>query len=313
MRRQLCAVLTGWVLLLGHEPGAFAQGADATDVLKNKKALNAYREGSALSIEGDFAGAMRLYKKAYKLEPNFRIQCSIALCYEQLKQPVEAAARYKRCLGEGGDKASFAKEIKASLEKAHKRIGLIEVTSPGEGGTVYVDGKPRGQAPQQVAVNPGSYAIEVRRPRATAATTTIKIEAGEIKEVSLVPTAEVMPTVVETPKPEPSPAPKPSRRRVPSYWFWASAGLSVALAVVAVALGGTAWSLREDYFSNPSPDSYQAVKDRQLVTNVFAFSAGAVAAGTAVLFFFTDFAGRSRAKEAETETSMYGLGLRGTF
>jgi tetratricopeptide (TPR) repeat protein len=310
MTRQLYAVLTGLVLLLASEPRALAQ--DATDLLKNKKARNAYREGSALSIEADFTGAIKSYEKAYSLEAHFLIQCSIALCYQELKKLVEAAERYKRCLSEGGDKTSFAKNIQMSLDKVQKRIAHVEVTSPGEGGTVYIDGKRRGRAPQQLAVNPGTCVIEVRRQGATAATTTIEVEPGQLKTVSLVPTPEVV--LTQTPKPEPHPAPpRPSRRRVPSYWFWASAGLSVALATIAIALGGTAWSLREDYFSNPSPDSYQAVKDRQLVTNVFAFTAGAVAAGTTVLFFFTDFGGRSKAKEAEAETSVYGLGLQGTF
>jgi hypothetical protein len=300
MTRQLCAVAIAGSILLGWEPSSLADDT--------KKARAAYKKGSALFVEGKFVAAIEVFEEAYRLSPNFRVQCSIALCYQGLGNAVEAAQRYRRCLREGGEKSKFGNELKASLAKMEKLVVHVEVNSPGEGGTVYLDGERQGRAPRQLAVNPGSHVIEVRRRQARAARATIKVAGGETKVLELVPVpeAQVQVPVPETPRP-------PSRRRVPSYWFWAGAGLSVALATVAIVLGVQTWNLREDYMSNPSPDSYNTFLDRRLLTNIFAFTAGAVAAGSTVLFFFTDFSGRSKERPASKQGSMLGVGLQGTF
>ena len=303
MTRQLCAVAIAGSILLVCEPASLAD--------ETKQAREAYKKGSALFVEGKFVAAIEVFEEAYRLSPNFRVQCSIALCYQSLGNAVEAAQRYRRCLREGGEKSKFGSELKASLAKMEKLIVHVEVNSPGEGGAVYLDGERQGRAPQKLAVNPGSHVIEVRRRHARAARATIKVAGGETKVLELVPVPEAQ---VEVPVPASQPAsqPAPSRRRVPQYWFWTGAGLSVALAVVAVVLGVQTWNLREDYMSSPSPASYNTFVDRRLLTNIFAFTAGAVAAGSTVLFFFTDFSRKSKEQPAERATT-FGVGLQGTF
>ena len=307
MTRQLCvAALMGSLLLAGGS-ASLAQPKHTSDS-GTKEARKAYKEGSALFVEGRFVAAIELFEKAYELSPNFRVQCNIALCYQSLGNAVEAAGRYRRCLREGGNKSKFADEITASLGKMEKLIVHVEVTSPGEGGTVYLDGERKGRPPRRLAVNPGSHVVEVRRRHARTARATIKVAGGETQELSLVPLPEVQ-MRVQVPETQPT---LPSRRRVPSYWFWAGAGLSVALATVAIVLGVQTLGLRDDYMSKPSPDSYNTFLDRRLLTNIFAFTAGAVAAGSTVLFFFTDFKGRSKEQPA-ARASMLGVGLQGTF
>jgi len=306
MTRQLCAVAIAGSILLVCEPASLAD--------ETKQARAAYKKGSALYVEGKFVAAIEVFEEAYRLSPNFRVQCSIALCYQSLGNAVEAAERYRRCLREGGAKSKFAGELKASLSKMQKLVVHVEVSSPGEGGAVYLDGERKGRAPQKLAVNPGSHVVEVRRRHARAAKATIKVTGGETKVLSLVPIPEAeLRVAVPVPDTQPASQPvAPSRRRVPQYWFWTGAGLSVALAVVAVVLGVQTWNLREDYMSNPSPDSYNTFLDRRLLTNIFAFTAGAVAAGSTVLFFFTDFGGKSK-EQPENRASTFGVGLQGTF
>jgi len=326
MTRQLCLVLVGLVVLGALEsdgdarrrrgrgrkarPAKRKPPVDPSEQILIEKARKAYREGTELYTQTKYVAAIEAFEKAYQLKANYRVHCSIAMCYQSMGQPVEAAERYQRCLAEGGAKSSAAKDIQASLRQVEGMITHVDVSSPGEGGTVYLDGEARGPAPQRLSVNPGSHVVEVRREDAIPAKETFKTVGGEEKVLSLVPTPrpEVAVKVTEPLKEEP-----PSRRRLRSYWFWASAGLSLALATTAAVLGAQTWGLREDYLDEKTEAAYNRFLDRRLMTNIFAFSAVAAAGGATVLFFYTDFGGKSKERPVDQREAMFGVGLQGTF
>jgi len=269
-----------------------------------------FARGTRLFKERDFLGALEAFSEAYKLAPHFLLQCNIARCQERLSDMVRAAEHYRRCLAEGAEKTPGGAKVKAALALVEARISRVLVQSPGAGGTVYVDGKSRGEAPQRLALNPGDRVIEVRRPGATTASTTLSARGGEQQTLTLVPTE---PTVSRPAPPPPATQPTPPpppRKRVHQAWFWTMASLTVGLGVASGLVGWRALSARDDYVVSPTRDGYNSARDLRLVTNLLWGAAVATGITATTLGFFTDFRRSPRTSGEETALS---LGLRGTF
>jgi hypothetical protein len=279
------------------------------------EAAKVFARGQALHAKAEYAAAIAAFERAYELKPHHAVLCSIALCYEQMNRFVEAAAQYRRCLGEGAAKSSRAASVQHALKAVEARINYLEVKSPGAGGTVYIDGVARGLAPQRVPLDPGQHVIEVRRPGASAATATLRVVSGEERTMTLVPTAvvaEPVPPATRVALPTPAPPPvvekRPARRRLSPGWFWTSVGLTLALGGAAAVMGGLTYSTASEYDRTPTKEGYDTFLSRRLATNVLTGLALAAAGTGTALFFFTDFSGgRQRDKVAA------GIGLRGSF
>jgi tetratricopeptide (TPR) repeat protein len=280
-------------------------------------AAQAFLRGKRLFDRGDFTAAVAAFEEAYRLKPHHAVQCSIALCYEQMNRFVEAAEHYRRCLAGGAAKTGKAREVRRSLAGVEARINWVNVQSPAPGGTVHVDGVALGPAPRRVPLNPGRHMLEVRRHGAWPATIVLQLLSGEERTVTLAPAAKderpapaSAPTVAvrETPREPPADKPdRPSRRRLSPAWFWTSAALTVALAGAAATMGGLTYKAHEDYYDRPTREGYDTFVQRRLVTNILAGLAVAAGATGTVLFFYTDFSGR------RNEQVSAGIGLRGTF
>jgi hypothetical protein len=285
---------------------------------KQTPAAKIYAKGKAMFKAKDYVGALDAFERSYQLKPHFLIQCNIARCLERLGKMVESAERYRKCLLEGAKKSRQARKIKAALKQVEARITWVEVSSPGKGGTVYVDGKEMGPTGMPVSVNPGEAVIEVRRPGATPARTTIKARGGKKITLTLVPkeiVREVTPPPATQPVVKKPEAREPERRGISQAWFWTGAAVTVALAVTYIVTGVQALGLKSDFEEDPTRDGYNAAIDRRTLSNVFFGLAAAAAGTTTVLFFFTDFGGGEKARDTGTddEEVALGLGLRGTF
>jgi hypothetical protein len=263
----------------------------------------------------DYVRAIAEFQRAYKLRPHHQVQCSIARCYENLNQVVEAAEHYRRCLREGAEQTAIGPRIQASLKAVEARISWVDVVG-SEGGTLYVDGLPSGLTPRRQALNPGRHVLEVRRDGWRTARAVVETLGGDERSLTLqteklsepaVVKPEVTPATAPTPTPEPEP-PRPGRRHLSQAWFWTTAGLSVALAGAAIALGVLSVNARSDYEANPTKEGLDRFLQRRMITNVLWGVAGAAAVSGTVLFFFTDFRGDSSRREVSA-----GLALGGRF
>jgi len=277
-------------------------------------AARAFAKGKQLFEEKRYVGAAEAFEEAYRLKPHFMVQCSIARCYENLNRFVLAAERYQQCLKEGAATSKMAAKITASLEAVEAQISRVLVRSPRPGDEVFVDGRSAGQTPSRVALNPGSHVIEVRREGAKPARETVKTLGGEALTLELSP-VELAPA----PRPEPEAQPvtqparpeeKPVKRGLSRLWFWTGVGVTGALAITAIALGVTTLQARSDYEDAPTKPGLDDFKGKRTATNVLWGLTAAAAAGTTVLFFYTDFGGRTEQGRREAR---FGLGLRGAF
>jgi hypothetical protein len=274
-----------------------------------EEAPAAYAKGQRLYREKRYVGAVAAFERAYRLMPHFRVQCSIARCYQNLNRMLEAARHYRRCLEEGAAKTKgMAERVRNSLAEVEAQITWIRVQGRRKGGTIYVDGEAAGETPNRVPLDPGLHVVEVRRPGARAARVKIRTLGGEERELTLEPTG-----LAETSKePEPEPPPivrRSKRRRVSQVWFWTAVGVTAALAVAVAVLGSQTAGLREDFDADPTDEAADRFYARRRLTNAFVVAAGVAAAGTTTLFFFTDFGGG----ESDGGPRALVLGVRGAF
>lgn len=283
-------------------------------------AAKVYAEGKTMFKAKDYVGALEAFEKAHELRPHFLVQCNIARCYERLGRMVQAAEHYRRCLTDGAGKTRQARKIKRALKQVESRVTWIEVESPGEGGTVYVNGQEMGPTGMPISVNPGTAVVEVRRKGATPAQTTVKARGGKTIKLTLIPKTIAVARPPPGPDPPDKPRPdkpvEPERKGLSQVWFWIGAAVTVALTLTYVITGAQALRLKSDYEESPTRDGYNDAIARRTLSNVFFGLAGAAAGTTTVLFFFTDFGGASKGKERAPDLDdevVFGLGLRGTF
>jgi tetratricopeptide (TPR) repeat protein len=123
---------------------------------------------------------------------------------------------------------------------------------------------------------------------------------------------EAVPGLDKEAKPTLPPAEtKPGRRRLKPIYFWSGVGVTGALLLVGTVTGGVALAKSSEFKDPATAESeLQDLKDsgealRTTSTVMFALSAAA-AAGTAALYFFTDF---SYGKEKVVATPVPGGGM----
>ena len=199
------------------------------------QAKKSFRQGSRLFAAKDYTAALEAFERADFLRPHFLLKCNIARCHERMGKMVQAAEYYRKCLDGGANKRRrMRRKVSGALKKVESKITWVEVTSPGKGGTVFVNGLELGPVPMKVALNPGTTAIEVRREGATPAGGTITTSGGENQMLELVPKEIPKPVVVMPPPPPPPPPPKPKEpTRVSHWWFWSAAAVTLGLAATA--------------------------------------------------------------------------------
>jgi len=117
------------------------------------------------------------------------------------------------------------------------------------------------------------------------------------------PVPEPAPVVAPPPKPQPEP-PK-SRRRLRPLYFWSGVGVTGGLLLIGTITGAMALGKSSEFKDSSTPyndlqdlkDSGESLKTASTVT----FTLGLVAAaGTAALYFFTDFSGGKEKAVAAT-------------
>jgi hypothetical protein len=286
------------VVLLGVIGPAGAARAD--------DAKRAFDEGITLFNRGDIVGAIEAFERAYKIKPHYHVQCNLARCYEQRSEMVRAAKHYRRCLAEGAKASTSAAEVRASLLAVESRITRVRVTSPGDPGEVFLDGKEQGRTPLTMQVDPGSHVVEARW-RNGSARKTLTTRGGDSQEI-VFEAIERVPATRPAITPPPPSSRLPARGRLHPAWFWSGVGLTVALSVVTAVLGAQTLQLRDDFEQDPTRANYDRAVTRRLLTNVFLAGALAAAGTTTTLAFFTSFS-----RERPDHSVAVGVQLGGSF
>lgn len=281
MRSTLLVTVSALVLALAI-PAAAGKKTE-------KQARKAFKEGVAHFGAGRMDEAVEAFRKAYELNPSWKLMYNIGQAEAAAKRHGAALEAFEQYVSEGGDDVPPARrdEVVAEIKRMREMVGLLEFESP-DGAIIYIDGVERGMTPL-----PGR----------------IRVSAGVDHEIKIVLGVEILiervvrvggnETLVVSTTPDPPP-PSPTSPRAPAEsaddgdpvktWGWVTTSVGAALLITGGITGGVALSKNSDIENNcPGGECEPAYHDEvdsrdslAMTTNVL-FGVGAVAVIAGVL------------------------------
>jgi hypothetical protein len=223
----------------------FASSAHAADPAEVENLLH---EGVQLRREGNDAGALPLFEKAYKLAHTPRTSAQLGMVEFALGYAIDAATHLSEGLAASTD--VWIHNNRATLEDTLARvratIGEIVVTGGPDGAEVYLNSRPVGRLPlaAPVAVGQGPVTMELRAKGFVTASSSVYVVGGQhaavhlqlVREPSLAPPqlpVLAVPQLVST-EGGPSASTTSSARTTRSIAGWSLIGAGV----VSAAAGG---------------------------------------------------------------------------
>lgn len=308
--------------LSAAEPAPAAAPAD--DALVRKKVQTYLDLAADLFKDKDYEGALAELQRADTLMGLPTVRYNIARCYEELDQPEEAIAAFKRYLSTPDDKPGAAEQ----QARAHQAIARLEPLTFGslsihcspEGVMVSIAGVLPKAAPcpySAARIRPGTYHVTATLAGRDPATANLQVEAGKVAELAIAipvkavakpppPPPSLNLTSMDKPAPGPKtaaaksmavptegltkPAPSPSSgtgQRVAGITLMAVGGAGLAGAAVLAILGAQ----DKSSISNGGLANGKAISDAanrstlEKRISLACFAAGAVGAGLGVVLY----------------------------
>jgi hypothetical protein len=139
-----------------------APAAQAQD--KRTRARAELLAGSNALQQGDYAGALGHFEKAYEFVPSPKILYNFGLAYLGLDRPSEAMRAFQTFVDEAQDApAPNIAKAREYIPKLLKRVAVIELDGDLTNAEVSVDGRSFGSSAKLV-VDPGPHQITVDKP-----------------------------------------------------------------------------------------------------------------------------------------------------
>ncbi|WP_437818686.1 PEGA domain-containing protein [Sorangium sp. So ce1078] len=124
--------------------------------------------GAALFDDGDYAGALARFERAYELSRDHRLLWKIALCQKNLRRYAKMLATLRRMEAEAGAALSARdkQDIAGLIQAAGAFVSRLEIAASEPGATVFVDDEPVGTTPlaAPVPIDIGERRIRVSKP-----------------------------------------------------------------------------------------------------------------------------------------------------
>jgi hypothetical protein len=204
---------------------------------------------------------------------------NLALCHERLGRYATALDYYARYLREAGPDAEDRTAVQASMRTLEGLLGTLvlhigfEKNQPLRAPEVWIDQRLASESTGTYLLPSGRHTIEVRAAGYEPA----------LREVQLTARAKVLLEVELEAKSE----------GLRPVLFWSGVGLTAAGAVTSGVLAARAIAKSNDVDDKPVPARTEAdrrvVRKAALATDVTVGATGALAVGTLILYFLTDF------------------------
>jgi hypothetical protein len=211
-----------------------------------------FRSGVALYKEGDASGALVEFKRAYDLEPNYRVLYNIGQTYFQLQRYAEALTALRSYLSVGGSQVPPARRssVLEDIRQLQARVAQVDVRVNVDGAQVLVDDQLVGSSPIEgsVLVSLGHRKISATKVGWLPQDAFVDFAAGDHATVSLelspgtstlaasppahapLPAVEVDATYAHRAQAMPS-APRSPRSSVP-WLLWSATGVLTAATTI---------------------------------------------------------------------------------
>lgn len=210
---------------------------------RSQEASERFERGVELYRAGDVQAANIEFRRAYAIDPNYRLLFNIAQASAELKDYVTAHRYFERYLQEGKGKISQEREdlVNAEIARMRSYLGHVELQTEVQDASVFVDGielRPEEIVDGKILVGAGRRTIVVTAPGYQKFETVIDV-AGEdelalevdLQKQALGPAPAASKAVKKT-----APKGKSAKKGMGSL-FWAGVGTTAAFGAVSIALG----------------------------------------------------------------------------
>jgi hypothetical protein len=305
-----------------------------------------FRRGVELYKEGDSAGALVEFRRAYDLAPNYRILYNIGQTCYQLQRYADAMRALRTYLTTGKNRIPAARRtsVESDLRMLASHVADVAVRVNADGAQITVDDEPAGVSPLR---EPVLVSIGRRRISATKgerhAERFVDVAVGDHADVTLdlppeAPAAAAPATIPATPAPSPAPAARalspapptamgvgrahdaaPSGGPGAAAWiFWGTTGV---LAAGAAVTGALTLKSKSDlnaqlatFPGNASRIDASRNRGKTLALTTDALGGAAIVAGGLALWLtFAGHAGPSEKAGVEVGLGPGNVQLRGRF
>jgi tetratricopeptide (TPR) repeat protein len=262
------------------------------------RAREAFAQGQALYLAGDFAGALAAFQAAESASPTPAAVYNIARCRERLGEIAQAVTAYESYLAQAPDAPdhdAVAGHV-AELRRQLPAEGRLRVSVEPPGATVRVDLEAPEPAPLDRLLPAGHHAVRAELSGHTAADRDVELVAGGLVQLELTlrpieppgETTRAPDAAVREEVPPPAPRSGSGERR------WTYVALTVAALCVgtALAFGVSAQNAQDQLHARVHTQTdvqqlYDTANARATAANSFYVGA-AVAGATAITLFFLE-------------------------
>jgi hypothetical protein len=139
-----------------------AGAQSAPSEASRREARERFDRGLVLFNQGDNAGALAEFTRAYELVPHPLVLFNMGLVHTTARHPVEAVAAFDKLLADPGQLGAKEVELaRRSRDEQATRIGEIAITTDVPGAQIEVDNIPRGTTPlrEPVRVASGEHLV----------------------------------------------------------------------------------------------------------------------------------------------------------
>ena len=154
-----------------------------------EKARTHFQKGVDYYTEGDLTAAMVELRRAYELEPSFRLLYNLAqVSYEQ-RDYAQSERYFRDYLAQGGDEIEPMRreDVEAELARLKGRVADVQLRTDRPDAQLSIDGHPVGESPleEPLRVSAGRRTVRAELPGFAPVQRVIDVVGGEAMSVDL--------------------------------------------------------------------------------------------------------------------------------
>lgn len=212
---------------------------------RTDQASERFERGVELYRAGDVRAAIIEFKRAYSIDPNFRLLFNIAQASAELQDYVAAYRYYERYLKEGQQELSDDRKslVEAEIARMSSYLGRIKLNLAATDATVLVDGvqvQPQEVEQGEILVGAGRRTLAVTAPGYQRFETILDVAGKDelsvdvdLQSLSPAQGAQLVPAKADVAARTDAAPVKKGMGPV----FWAGVGTTAAFGLVTIALG----------------------------------------------------------------------------
>ncbi len=263
------------------------------------EARQRFMQGLSLARAGNCRGALAELDASYQLVQRPNTLFNMAQCQEQLFRYDLAVRDYERFLAVAPPDDTDRPTVEAQLRSLRNLLGTIHVTLTAAPGStlpantraeVWLDDRIVGEAPGDVLVPGGTYAIEVRAQGFLPARREVQVTARQVAgvEVSLERAQQTIEQHIEQNIDQRVTVERPP---LPTAIFWTGTALTVVTLGVGIGAGVSAVTSRSQLMQmDPRlPRNTDSIRDAALLADIMFITSGVLLTTTIICAFLTDW------------------------